>query len=365
MPKHTQTPKAVFAIPFTRDELRQDILNIYLLQLRTTALIAEEEMVWALTKKPLHHAFGLVNPNSEPCDLGLSFYDIRETELAKALEQQYDYGFFGVVSVGREAMDYETIHTWVAAYLMDLKSSQMVAESESYGGANLATSILRCLHTCELANARRVLEGSEPFSHFTGLPGDKDSDATAFEALTVRQMALLSGMEEMTIRTAVSRKSAFPLETYKEDRRTLINTEVAKAWLMAKGRYVPITRQWYGSELDLAKTKFTSIQALSSAIDERTRQFELRAAQQGDVRKEIAAAFEAQGYELHFICEREPLRNPDLMSRIALILELPAPLLVLRAREAALHDELSATENEVRQAMQAATPQINRTRSTS
>lgn len=358
MPERTQTSQAAFAISFTRDELRQDILNIYLLQLRTTGLIAEDETVWTLTKKPLHHNFGLMNI-SEPEECGLSFEDICNTELAKALEQQYDYGFFGVVSVGRDAMEYETIHTWVAAYLMDLKSSQMVEESESYAHLGLKEGILRCLHTCELANARRVLEGSDPFSYFTGAGEKRDNDATAFEALTVRQMALLSGMEEMTIRTAVSRKSAFPLEIYKEDRRTLISADVAKAWLIAKGRYVPITRQWYGTELDLAKTKFTSVEALASAIDERIRQFELRAVQPGDVRREVAAAFEAQGYELNFICEREPLRNPDLMGRIAHILELPAPLLILRAREAALHDELTATEHEVRQAMHTATSQLN------
>lgn len=139
----------------------------------------------------------------------------------------------------------------------------------------------------------------------------------------------------------------------------MISAEVAKAWLIAKGRYVPITRQWYGTELDLAKTKFTSVEALARAIDERIRQLELRASQSGNVRKEVAAAFEAQGYDLHFICEREPLRNSDLMGQIAHILALPAPLLILRAREAALHDELTATEHEVRQVMQAATSQLN------
>ena len=350
MPEHAQLPKTGLAIPFTREELRQDILNIYLHQLRTTGLIADDELVWALTKKPLPHRYtlGLLNL-AEPEEYELGFEDIAQSELAKALEQQYDYGFFGVVSVGREEMAYETIHTWVAAYLMDLKTSQMVEETESYVGMGLPQSALHCLHTCELANARRVLEGDAPFSYFTG-SGDKgDHDATAFEALTIRQMALLSGMEEMTIRTAVSRKSAFPLETHKEDRRTLVSAEVAKAWLKAKGRYVPITRQWYGNELDLARTKFTSIHALACAIDERIRQLELRAAQPGDVRRQLAAVF-GMGHAVHFLCERESLRNADRMGELARILALPATLLILRARETALHDELATTEHEVRQA---------------
>jgi len=349
MLENAQPPKTALAVPFTREELRQDILNIYLHQLRTTGLIADDERVWALTGKPRHHSFGLMSLG-EPGDYGLRYEDAAQCELAKALEQQYDYGFFGMESVGREEMAYETIHTWVAAYLIDLKASQMVQETESYVGMGLAQSAGRCLHACELANARRVLEGEAPFSYFSGFADRGEHEPTAFEALTIRQMALLSGMEEMTIRTAASRKSAFPLETYKDDRRTLVSAEVAKAWLQAKGRYVPITRQWYGNELDLARMKFTSVHALGCALDERIRQLELRAPAPGDVRRQVAAAFGAEGYAVYFLRDRHSLREADRIGDLARMLALPPELLILRARETALHDELALTESEVRQA---------------
>lgn len=341
--------QTTFPLPFTVAQLRQDILNIYLLQLRITYLVADPESVWTLTQKPPRIGGALWNPDVQASDFGLSYSDIRHTELAKALEQEYDYGFFGILGIGLEQMHYESIHTWVAAYLMDLKSSETVSEWESYG-VDLAGSVSRCLHTCELANARVVLEGNEAFSHFAGIRGDgKDSSATALDALTVRQMALLSGMEEMTIRTAVSRKSANPLQTYKDDRRTLVSTEIAKAWLIAKGRYVPITRRWSGGELNLEKTKFTSIDAIDAAIDDRIRQLELRGVGRGDLRKEMDAAFLARGFRRDFVLEQASLRDSGLMTRVAEILELPTNLLVLRAREAALHDELATLERAVRE----------------
>lgn len=69
-----------------------------------------------------------------------------------------------------------------------------------------------------------------------------DDDSTSQDGLTVRQMALLAGMEEMTIRTAASRKGPNYMVSTKDGSRTVFERSVAKEWLKAKGRYTPVQR---------------------------------------------------------------------------------------------------------------------------
>ena len=91
-PEHAE--QSAFPIPFTKDQLQQDILEIYLLQLRTTELFADIGRVWALTNKaPQVDLTSLWNPEWQAKDYGLNYADISRTQLAKALEQQYDYAF--------------------------------------------------------------------------------------------------------------------------------------------------------------------------------------------------------------------------------------------------------------------------------
>lgn len=341
-----QTEQSAFPIPFSKEQLHQDILEIYLLQLRTTVLIADENSVWSLTNKPGLDGMDLRRPDFEVKDYGLSYSDISNTKLAKALEQEYDYAFHGVVSLGLEKMEDESIHTWIAAHLMDLESSHTVSAWADYG-LNPHEGISRCFFTCELANARLTMEGEEGFSYFSRTPGSFAEDATAHEALTVRQMALLSGMEEMTIRTAASRKSANPLQTYKEDRQTLISAEVAKAWLIAKNRYVPITRRWAGGDLNLEITQFADITSVRDAIRRRVDALNLRRDDQDNVRPLMEAALGPLGYDGEWSLDRAALLNADLMAQIAGILQLPQNLLTLRAREAVLNDDLTTLSGEL------------------
>lgn len=342
--------QSAFPIPFTKEQLQQDILEIYLLQLRTTELIADKASVWALTKRePQADIATFWNPEWEAKDFGLNYSDISHTTLALALEQQYDYAFHGVISIGIDSLEYGTTHTWIAAYLIDLNPSSTIDEWESYGGTSLSGAggpISRCFHTCELANARLAMEGQECFSYFASAR-DKDNDATAFEAVTVRQMALLSGMEEMTIRTAASRKSANPLQTYKKDRQTLISADVAKTWLIAKNRYVPITKRRAGDDLNLETTQFSDINGIRDAIRRHVKEVSLRRDDEGDLRPRMQAAFASLGYDGEGSLDRAAFLNADLMTQIAGLLQLPANLLVLRAREAVLNDDLTTLGGEL------------------
>lgn len=358
-----QTPsqdlRGGFPISITKAQLREDILNVYLLQARTTYLVVPEDTVWPIAGPQKGNRAGeLWDIDLTPQWLDLCYSDIQTIHLARALEQQYDFGFLGLVTEGLEPMEDETMHMWVAAYLMDLRDSQVVGEWESYG-VDVNASVLRCLHVCELANARLMLEDREPFSYFAGLDGSGRKArkgekgvadrATSLDGLTVRQMALLSGMEEMTIRTAASRPGPNQLPTFKdENRRTLIKTEDARQWLKAKGRYVPITA--HPESVDLATVKLRTVNDFNDLLLERMRHLVNTGSSFKSMEQAIADSMRAHGFEPAEELTREMLNSRSLIEQVARVLELSTEVLPLRARQAALQDELSELDTQVRNA---------------
>lgn len=348
-----------FPIGITKTQLREDILNVYLLQARTTYLVTPEDTAWPLAGEQRIADLGrLWDPDLTPLDLEIRYADIQDIQIARALEQQYDLGFLGLLTPGLEPMHYETLHMWVAAYLMDLRDSQLVAEWESYG-VSVEESVLRCLHICELANARLTLEDREAFSYFAGIDGSGKKGrrgekgagdrATSLDGLTVRQMALLSGMEEMSIRTAASRSGPHQLPTFKdENRRTLIKTSDARQWLKAKGRYVPITT--HPESVDLATVKFRTVDDFNGLLLERMRHLIDTGGSVASIEQAIAALMRAHGFEPAEKLTREMLKSRALIEQVAKVLEFPAGILSLRARQAALQDELNELDVQVRNA---------------
>jgi len=339
--------QSTFPVPFSLEQLRQDVVEIYGRHLWAATLFssAEDQAITTPNGKAMPEAGHLLwSPDEDAAAIGLRYEDIAGSPLVKALEQEYDYAFHGVSQLGVEAMEYESIHTWVAAYLMDLSVSRVVLEWESYGG-ELSSSIERCLHACELANARRVLEGFEPFSHFSSARADDKEDRVAIDALTIRQVALLGAMEEMSIRQAASRKQ---LKTHKaeDSRTTLVSLEEAKLWLKAKGKYLEITKRWAGGELDLRKTKFASWDEFFNAIDAHARRLET----QGNVgiRQLALQAASAAGWNTPLILQPDYVDEPALLQAIAAALQLPPDLFLLRAKQAQLGSEMRILEQSLR-----------------
>jgi hypothetical protein len=342
-------------IPFSREQLREDILRLYLLQARTTALVVPADVPWPLVgPQRMEQPGGLWNIDLTPQDLGLTYETIRETQLARALEQQYDFGFLGLRSSGNEPMEYESSHMWIAAYLMDLKGSQLVSEWDSYG-VDLEDSVARCLHTCELANARLTLEGEESFSYFATLDGQakksrkgNSETATSLDGLTIRQMALLAGMEEMTIRTAASRQGPNMLATFKDDqRRTLVKPEEARKWLIAKGRYVAITNQ--SDVVDLTKLRFGSTREFTEFVHKRMHQLAGTGRSPIDIADVIRQRASSRGHHMTDQLLQPMLMDAGFMEEIGQLLELPPELLALRARQSALQEEVGDLEQRIRQ----------------
>ncbi|MBP6902781.1 MAG: hypothetical protein KBC73_22000 [Burkholderiaceae bacterium] len=357
--KDTTAQAASLPPPFTKEQLRKDIVHVYVMLARSATLLHPDHIAWPLAGPELVSRAGrLWEVDLEPDDLDISYANVRDSQLALGLEQQYDFGFHALDTGALEPMEYETMHMWLAALLMDLKGAHMIEEWESYG-ATIRPSVNRCLHTCELANARLTLEGKEPFSYFAGLDGAgakttriNGGEATSLDGLTIRQMALLSGMEEMTIRTAASRPGPNQLPTFKdEQRRTLVRPEDARKWLTAKGRYMPIKSQ--RRQLDLTKVRTETVAAFNALVAERI--FELAPTNAARDRLLALARIEAAkgGYEMTDTLTGTMLLDDSFMQRLAVILELPPRLLAARARQAALRDEVAAIEQQIQAAAKA------------
>ena len=330
-----QAPAPTFPVPFTLEQLREDMADIYLQQLRTLALFAPEPKVHEFAGKLGAEIPTLFDTTFGAKDYELAYEDIEGSEFAQTLEWQYQLGILGLDLGPRAFMAMDTSHTWVAAHLMDVLSSEYAAWMEM-----LRAPVERCLLTCRLANARHVLEGGEDFLPYAS---DGDDGCKVEGALTVRQVALLAGMEEMSVRTAMSRKGPNQLASFKEGRRTLIRIADAKSWLQAKNLYVPlVTPDRLGEDLDLAHTKYADSDSFFGAINNRyAYQVTRSSAEQMRTLKEQIAT--KHGLETLNDLQAEHLLREDITNDIAAMLDLPPDLFGLRAREAVLLERLAQT----------------------
>lgn len=338
--------------PCSLDELRSSILALCVHHLRQSALLTAGKH-WPPAHHPMLNTEYLWDPEIKFDDLGVTFADIQSSSFVSCMEQQYQYGVKGVIAAGKESLEYQTQHTWVAALLMDWANSQFVEEWESYG-ADLRSHAQRCLLISELANARLILEGAEMgFSYFVGL-GSKDQDATEFDGLTIRQMALLSGLEEMSVRTAASRKGPSQLITQKTAKgRTIVSPEQAKAWLQARGKYVVVTRETEALRLDLSSLSFGNLNQLSNALYEQCSGLSIQRGKP-DLDREIGELFAKHGFNPNWRIHDGAEASEPLLRELAPMLELPIELFLLRVKESTLREQLASVEACLKQRSQPA-----------
>jgi len=346
-----------FQLPFSRNELRQDILQVFWHQLRMTTLFVDEAKVWKLVDKPMVQVSPVLGPlgfwllELGPAEFEVSFSHVANTTFANCLEMQFDFAYRGVLTNQAATMEMDGDHTWVALYLHDLIASLVPEEIEAYTSTGLSLAIKRCHETSELANARLALEDDEIFCYFSSPKTAQRDESATFGGLTIRQIAMLSGMEEMSVRTAISRKGPTQLRTYKQDGRTLVRSEDARAWLKAKGKYLPITREWSGQQLRLEKTKFANLFQLNGALHQQMLHLSGVA---GSAPKELEARlrsiYEAHGHgDVFGVMDDVQAKDAKLMTAVAQALSLPPQLLVLRAQQAQLSGELQYLDQEISQ----------------
>lgn len=338
-----------FLKPMTREEMRTDVVTLHLHLLRLVGRLGNEKELPRLLGVPADRVWQVLDGSMTAGEIGLSYADVEATLLAQAMDTLYDYAYWGVLDLSKEAFSDESIYTWVAAYVLDVAGSGFAHEYAA-SGSDAHVAARRLADIAELANARDILEGSDDnFWHFWN-PGF-ENNATEIGALTVRQMSLLSGMEEMSIRAAANPKRAARLEPM-QGPRTLFSREVAKDWLKAKERYIPISTKASLGSVDLANRRFTTTTDLLDSLVARA--YGLSNSSEIDPQlitqlAAIGAKPGGNGLRPFFLdLDSADLRSQELVRAIAELLQLPGDLLVARAREAALLEELAEVESAVR-----------------
>lgn len=336
--------------PITLEQFRSDATNVFLHYVRNIAWMVDTQTAWAITKAPaLEFNGALANPELMATDLGLTYEHIQNTEFARAMQRMYDYAYFGKLDLSQEEIGYESIHTWITALVVDVAGSAVGAEWDSYG-LDILSCASRCAQVAETANARVTLEGEDPFFyHFKANPRD---DFPEEGVLTVRQMSLLSGMEEMSIRAAANPKRVNRLKPVEStEKRTLFEIQVAKDWLLSKKRYVQITKRWSAGEMNLHKKRFANLVELDMGLNAR---YKMLCNEHGrDSIDDYAKALGLSSGEglvgPYLTIDDEDFANQERMRGLARVLCLPEDLLVLRIEEVLASERLRSIERSIKQ----------------
>lgn len=339
------------------ETIRDDIATVLGHYIRTLARAIGTDLhyVWRMPQIDVSLDTGdLFNPDRTAADMGLTYDQVRHTDLARYMEALYSFAVHARLDASVESMTYESLYMWIADTLMDAADGHVAEQWDSYiggGGTFISESANRCLQVAELANARHILENGEGFSYFSRRRGKKEISSSDLDSLTIGQLALLADMEEMSVRAAANPKRATPLRTDATPEGTRIARDVAKAWLQEKGRYIPVVQYWSAGDVDLQNRRFKDPHDLLRALDQRRKALIGRL----ETNTLDAALLEA-GLKLEtfagekYLADEVMTRFDDAacMTTLAGLLELPAPWLALRAREAATLARLADVERELK-----------------
>jgi hypothetical protein len=336
------------------DDFHIAVTEVYVHYLRNIALLNQDNSVLSLLSIPMENfsQFSLFSPELSAEDIGISYKHINHIDFAKRLDFLYDFAIFARLNMTAESMDGMSSYTVVSTLLADAAYGY-TAEHWDWSGHPIMEHAKKCILIAEIANARCVLEGMEPFYHFW-ISKDRGAaaDATGDNGLTIRQMALLSGMEEQSVRAAANPKRVNRLHTFNEDGHTRILAASAILWLKSKGRYMPVIRYVPDDAIDFTKRGFSNIDDLMSVIDHRYRLLATR---------EDKIALDAQlikaGMEIfvdiskvaHLSVEEAFLNDVERMKVLAEILKWPAEIFALRCSETAAKSAVSKIEYKLRE----------------
>lgn len=339
------------------EAFRRDIVIALVQHLRVTSWIEGQERIlaiWEAAGIEVARPEEIYNPDWSVADWGLQWEHIAGLDFAIYLDNMFQYGQLGLLDTGWEPMEEGTGYTWISLVLMDMHSSQFLNDwSQGFGGEG-ADNIARCLQVAELANARLVLETGEPFCH--QLSAKERGDEMGVDGLTIRQVALLAGMEEMSVRAAANPKRANFLQTVSDNGRTRITPEVAKSWLKSKARYVTIKSFDSGRNDDMRKRPFSNLAELVRIFQSRAYSFTVLHGQDLRVADPRVLDFFENGKNVFSDCapwepdqQRAALRDPVFVLALAECLEMTPDMVSLRVRELLAKEELHQVQQSLRQ----------------
>ena len=299
---------------------------------------------------------GVVDLGSPADAYGIHWDDVAATALAQTLEELYDFAYFATFDsryYPGELGD-ETGAWWVAMYLKDCAASQSLSFQADYSGGSELASAQSLLQIVETANARHLLEGAdETFVQDSGVG-----------YLTIRQLALVSDFKEESLRVLANPKRKNALPTQSVSGSTMIAAQDAREWLKSKGRYMPISpKQMANRPLDLKTARFDTTARLGEALADLVSAHATRGVAAHEFFSALRGIYPAalwkreganeQMFEAELTLSAEDFKDETRLRDLARVLELDADLLVLKAREAALRESLTAVEAQLRAKTQA------------
>lgn len=355
--KAAETQSGIFKAPLSKTDMRSHVLTVML------ALIHQVYFVFGrhdpVTDKALVELIGLPNLSGlfefdlTASDLGMTHEAVARSGLATEMEVLYDLAYHGMIDGKRPDLDSESGASWVSRVLFDFNSSTFASEWDNYSECKVATAAL--LDICETAEARLTLEKHQ------GLLDDTFMDWHGpylgnGDRLTFRQLSLLSGMSEASLRTMASRDNAKNnLKIHTEGRNAYIEAKDARDWLISKGRYVPLVyANPAGAVLDLVREKLVYVDELVNRLNQR-----LHFLLGQDDREDVMAAlreispdllvFSAIGNHPSLnLAERDArLLNEAFLAKLGIALQLPPRQLALKMKQLALTEELQAIQKQL------------------
>ena len=333
---NTEMSSSIFRAPLTKSELHSHVVTVGLLLarqlhfvfLRSSSDVHEKAQAMLLG---LDSTDGMNMPDETPGREGgeLSYEHLANSALAGTMDELYNFAYHGMMFSNGYDMNSESSPAWISMILVDLSRSHFASEWHEYSPCLDAIKALQSV--CETAEARMTLEKIQDGDTFMGWYGYE-----GHEGLTFRQMALLSGMSDASLRTLANPKRNNPLKTQSNGRNTYIDCIDAKAWLISKGRYVPLTdTDVKGAQLDLANESITSLDELQDRMDSRLH-FLLGSDEGADTEKALASIRSTLlGKRIidqtpFLNLSDEDMADSGLMRKIANALRLPAELLTLK-----------------------------------
>ena len=342
-----------FPVNYTETALKKDIFAIYLETAMSIYMISNEGvaskvvgMILEKTDLVLHECEVmdiLMLYDKEDSDPPIAYEDICKTPLVQAMEEFYRFAYLGIQI--EEDIPGKYIRTE-----MIIKGWEMLPERGTFSDGLLT----RCRDMIDLARARDILEQTNVFIDYQ-IGGDNQNEKDRIkDALTIRQMALLAGMEEMSVRAAANPNRANPLITFKgEGGRTLVSIEEAKRWLISKKRYV-IVRDGIYNNMDIQFRLFESLDQLADALQKLYMRKPRWVGDDGclersyeKVLEKLGFEFETNGNDRIIKIERRNLKDKALVSELEKIFDIKKGVLDLKVEQTLARENLARIEKEL------------------
>ncbi|TIC78493.1 hypothetical protein [Crenobacter intestini] len=234
------------AIDFSKEEMLEELLNA-LVDYESQRNRIFEGNTWRNKKE----IFG-TSLDDEP-DMQKIYFNYHQSTAYAWMSSAYDYAVNGIMDESLDR-DWEVLEDDYFSYISDINQS-LFFERNNSNGVNLK----KCMKIINLARARYWLDfGKLDFSA---------DDKHAVNYIDISNIAVLSGLDERTIRNMTNPKNKNHLKTEKKGNKTYISIEVAKEWLANRGFKKTVMAK-ANTHRDLEKFGFRSVYDLAQFLED-------------------------------------------------------------------------------------------------